>query len=285
MRNDMRKTMFAGAAAAVVLSAVLVAAQSAPAGNTRYVMKMELQPIAGQAPPDADSMSSMMVGMLKKTMMPEGSVEMEFVTDGQSARTEMHNAMAMMPKGTVILYPAGQSDGYVLNVADKTYYVLKMPNAPVLPPGVTLPKPETSVKRSGTFDTIAGVRAEKVNILWRMAMPIPEGAQVPPGVPTELSIDIESWCSADVKMPAAVSRMVNGAEMSMPGMGMDEILKACPFAVRSRMRMSMMPGYEIVQTMTSVTGAEAASPDLYKVPAGYKEVPAPTPKMPGIGGK
>jgi hypothetical protein len=65
-----------------------------------------------------------------------------------------------------------------------------------------------------------------------------------------------------------------GVAQSMPGFGIEDIMKACPFPLQQSMRMSMMPGYAIVSTVTSATEASPA-PDLFKVPADYKEVPAP----------
>lgn len=271
----MKKRMLAALLLAVVC-AIPLAAQST--GGMRYVMKMELQQLSGEAAQGGNPMAAMMVEQLKQMVFPQGPVEMEFLTDGQSVRTEMRAQMATMPKGAIVLYPAGQTDGYVLNTAEKTYYVMKPPQAPVLPGGMTLPKPEIAVKPTGTFETIVGHKAEKVTIAWRMAMPIPEGAELPPGMPTEVTMDIENWCASDLKIPSGAMRMMSGMAQSMPGFGLEDIAKACPFALRSTMRMSMMPGYAIVSTVTSTSDASPAA-DLFKVPPDFKEVPAP--KMPG----
>ena len=45
--------------------------------------------------------------------------------------------------------------------------------------------------------------------------------------------------------------------------------------------MSMLPGYAIVSTVTAAESASPA-PEMFKLPAGYKEVPMPTPKLPGV---
>ncbi len=272
----MKKHFYAVALLVLSLTGALVSAQST---GSEFVSRLELREVAG-APASANQMSTMMVDMFKKMVLPEGPVDVKLITDGQSVRTEMNGTMATLTKGSIVLYPAGQADGYVIDPAAKTYYVLKV-QAPQMPAGVTLPKPEVSVKRSGTFDTIAGHRAEKVDIGWRMAMPIPEGMEPPPGMPTDFSMDIENWCATDIKMPSSAMQMFGGVAQSMPGFGLEELTKACPFALKSRMRMSMLPGYELVQTVTSAKDA-TPSPDLFKVPAGYKEVQPPTPKMPGM---
>jgi len=267
----MKKSM-SGAALLAIIAAIGLSAQST-GGGMRYVMKMELVQI-GDAQQASNQMAAMAINMFKQTVLPDGSVEMEMLTDGQSLRTEMRGQMATLPKGAIVLYPAGQTDGFVLNPQEKTYYVMKPPQAPVLPGGMAMPKAEIAVKPSGTFETIAGHKAEKVVIAWRMPMPVPEGVELPPGMPTELTMDIENWCASDMKIPSGATRMMSGMAQAMPGFGLEEIAKACPFAMRSTMRMSMLPGYAIVSTVTSTSDASPA-PDTFKVPADYKEVPAP----------
>jgi hypothetical protein len=266
-----------------------VAAAAAPqsqASGQQFVVKIDMQKAAGADAQDANNPLAMAGQMFRQMMLPDGAVEMAVMTDGQSVRTELRGRWLTMPSGTVMLKLAGQANaGYVLNPADKTYYVLKTDavTMPELPNGMTLPKPEVSVKPGGTFETIAGYRAEKVDVSWRMAIPIPEGVDVPPGLPTDVSLAIEMWCAPDLKMPEASGAMATSAiAKMMPGMGFDQIMNSCSFPLRSRMRLSMMPGYEMLTTVTP-GGNQAPSPDLFKIPAGYKEVPMPAPRLPGIG--
>jgi hypothetical protein len=260
-------------------SAALFAQQAAPAqpGGTGfrfvYLLKTQRNNTASPADPIATSAAE----NFRKAVLPEGSVEMEFVTDGQSVRTELHGPMSGLPKGSVVVFPTGQPAGYVLNPAEKTYFVLRPPQLPPMPPGTSLPKPAVSVKPSGTFETIAGLQAEKINMSWSMPMPLPPGAEVQPGMPKDISMEYENWCVRDITMPAAVMRLMNGAEQSMQGLGLEAFTKACPFAVRSRMRMSTMPGVDLLSEVTSLR-RDTPSPDLFKLPAGYTEVPSPTPK-------
>jgi len=265
----MTKRMLAAVLVATVCTIPLVAQST---GGMRYVIRMELQ--QGAEAGAGNQMAAMIAQQIKQTVFPEGAAEMEFVTDGQSVRTEIRAPMATLPKGAIVLYPAGQTDGYVLNAAEKTYYVMKPPQMPALPGGMTMPKPEIAVKPSGTFQTMVGHKAEKVTITWRIAMPVPEGVELPAGMPTELTMDIESWCANDIKIPPGAMRMMGSAAQSMPGFGIEDIMKACAFPLQQSIRMSMMPGYAIVSTVTSASEASPA-PDMFKVPADYKEVPAP----------
>jgi len=267
-------------AALASLTAVLGAQQPPPAqtgggGGLRFVYALKIERNNTASP--SDPVATMAVENFRKGVLPEGSVEMEFVTDGQSVRTELRGPMSGLPKGSVVLFPAGQAAGYVLNPAEKTYFVLRPPQMPPLPPGATLPKPAVTVKPSGTFETIAGLKAEKVNMSWSMPMPVPPGAEVQPGMPKDISMEYENWCAPDIRMPAAAMKLMQGAEQSIQGLGFETFTKACPFAVRSRMRMSAMPGVDVVSEVTSFR-RDNPSPDLFKLPPGYTEVPSPTPK-------
>ncbi len=249
-------------------------------------MKIELGKIAAETAAQGDSLLAMMGDMFKQTILPDGTAEMVMTTDGESGRTELRGRWSMMPSGSVMLSRGGDSNSYVLNPAEKTYYVVK-PDAvkmPDLPGGLTLPKPEVTVKPTGTFETIVGHRAERIDVSWRMALPVPEGTDLPPGVPTSVDLQLEQWCAPDVKGPTAERALAVGAMAKMlPGMGFEELLQSCSFPLRSRMRMSLMPGYELLMSVTSITDVSPA-PDAFAIPTGYKEVPMPMPKLPGIGG-
>ena len=247
---------------------------------------MEMQKVTGAETPDADNPIAMMGQMVRQMMLPDGVVDMAVATDGQSVRTELHGRWMTMPQNAVLLSLADRANtNYVLDPAARTYYAIKIDavKLPELPNGMVLPKPEVSVKPSGTFETIAGYRAEKVDVSWRMALPIPEGVDLPPGMPTDVSLAIEMWCAPDVKMPAVNGMLTTGAIGQMlPGIGFDQIAKACSFPMRSRVRLSMMPGYEMVTTVTQAS-QQPPAPDAFTIPAGYKEVPMPAPKLPGLG--
>jgi hypothetical protein len=265
------------AAALTVLVGAPLAAQT-PAKGMTFTSRMELAKATGADAGASTDMGEMMANMFKGMMFPNGPVEMEYVTDGESVRTELRGQMAMLKKGSIILYQAGKTDGVVLDPAEKTYWVMKTTTPPEAAAVLAQMKPEVTVVPTGVFETILGHKAEKVNVTFRMAIPIPAGAEVPPNMPTELVMNMENWCASDVKMPSSVMKLAGMAVQGMPGFSMEDMVKACPFSLRMRMRMSMMPGWEM---LTAVTKQGEASPtaDLFKIPEGYKEVP-----MPKIGG-
>lgn len=258
---------------AVLVAAIPIRAQ-APGKMLKYTSRMDLVKSADAGA--GSEMGEMMAGMLKQVMFPNGPIEMDYASDGQSVRAELHAQMANMPKGSVILYLAGKADGVVLNPVDKTFFTLK---APVPPPEAAAilaqMKPVVTTTRSGTFETIQGYKAEKVDTTVQMQIPLPQGVEPPPGIPSEFVMTIESWCAPDVKLPTAASQFLGMATReSMPGFNMEDLAKACPFPLRSRMRMSMMPGWEMSMSVVS-PGEVDLAPDLFKMPEGYKEVAPP----------
>lgn len=281
------------AALLLVLSTPLAAqaqtvpeAAAQPATAQQYVTRLELQKVADAPAQDANGMMAMASDMLKKMLLPDGPVEMTTTTDGQSVRAETRGRWMTMPSGAIVLMRAGDKNlGYVLNPAEKTYYALKLPEFPMLPPD--MPKPEVGVKASGVFETIAGHRAERVDVSWRIAIPVPEGVEVPPGVPTEIGFQLDLWCAQDIKLrsPRNLANMEAAGAISamMPGKAVDDLTKSCSFPLKERLRFSVMPEYEIRSTVTSIAEVPS-SPDLFAIPAGYKEVPTPEFKFPGIGG-
>ena len=264
-----------------------IAQDGATLSGHRYVMKIEIEKVADAGGEEANRMFATVGEMLRHTLLPDGVVEASITTDGRSVRSELRGRVLAMPSGTVVLTRAGDAnDGYVLDPAAKTYYIVKPAamNTPDPPAGVTVSSPEVSVNRSGIYDTIVGYRAEKIAASWRMAIPVPDGVEMPPGFPSDVRIEIEEWCSPDVKLPSSKSTNALTAIGSlMPGAEMDALLKMCSVPLRARLYTSMMPGYRIVYAVTSITRT-SVSPDLFTVPVGYKEVPMPAPKPPGGGG-
>jgi hypothetical protein len=194
--------------------------------------------------------------------LPDGKAEMEYVTDGRSVRAVLHGRMAGQLDGTVSLSIAGDPDHYVLNPVDRTYWVAKPRPAGTSPEGSA-----TAVQRTNTFETIAGYRAEKMTLVYRELPPPPPGV-----APMELRVELETWCTSQLDVPAGM--VMNMALSFMNEATAREFQKACPLVLRSVMRMSTMPGYEVTSVVTSIQKV-SPSPDLFRVPPGYREVQRP----------
>lgn len=88
----------------------------------------------------------------------------------------------------------------------------------------------------------------------------------------------EMWIAGPYKAYAALAAKGNSMFTTMgPEMAK---LALDGLTMRSIMRGDMYGGKEIEQVVTKI-GEETASPDLFEIPAGFKEIPAPAVKIGG----
>jgi hypothetical protein len=138
-----------------------------------------------------------------------------------------------------------------------------------------------TTKRTGEFATVAGLKAERVTMVMTMPIPMPPGAENLPAevmamMPTEIRIDGDMW-QAPVYAKYTKGMAKAFSQGPMAAMGLDKLMSGAEgFIVRQVMRMSMLAGYEIETVVTRV--AEEDVPDTaFDLPAGFKEIPMPTP--------
>jgi hypothetical protein len=158
----------------------------------------------------------------------------------------------------------------VINPAEKTYWRMTRPaGAPGAPPA-----PSIKVERSGTFETIAGVRAERAAVEIRVPLPIPADAAMP-GLPADIAIAADAWLADHYKKYAAMA-LGFSAVMGSPGANP---LATAGFPMRTIMRGDLFGGQEIESLVTSIS--ETAAPaGAFDVPSEYTEVPAPRVGLP-----
>jgi hypothetical protein len=151
--------------------------------------------------------------------------------------------------GTVTLIPSGSGQRFVLDDSNRTYYVVPVEDQSASSP----PTPDVNQ---------------------RDAFPAPQGP-VPPGTPTEMHTECELWCAVDVRVPDTLTANLNPLARSTAAPSVIRAAAtACPLPLRSRKRYSLMPGYEIVSTITSIKPA-SPSASLFRVPPDYRQVPPP----------
>ena len=101
-------------------------------------------------------------------------------------------------------------------------------------------------------------------------------------IPKEIRVDGDSWvANAHTKYTKTMTKVL--AQGPMAGIGLDKLLNDSQgLSVRQVMRMSILPGYELETLVTKIV--EEDVPDsVFDVPAGYKEIPMPTPgKLPAV---
>lgn len=254
----------------LVVAIVTAVAFSAPlqAAEIKYTMHMEAKAAANAA---SDPMSAMAGGMLTQ-MFPPGGLDQMIIAGDKGMRSEQKQEMGPMKAGSVTLIkPDGTQ--YVLDPAAKTYY--KVPAAPPeMAAMMAQMNPKVTVGKMGVFETIDGMKCERVTLSMSMAIPGIDPSQLPPGMPAELTMGMDMWLSDAVKVPASAGSSTMGMAKQF---GFDQLpeLKKVLGDGRLPVKMVMtMFGVEMIMTVKDIKN-EAADPALFEIPKDYKEVPPP----------
>jgi hypothetical protein len=257
-------------AAALILA--LNCSLASLSADLKYTMTLAARP--SSAPPAAPSspVLGMLAPMLVNTIAPPGGVQITVTIGEAGARFEYDKAYAIIPAGGVMIVRADGTIA-VLNPAERTFWQMAKPAGL----GANAVQPEVKVDRSGAFDTIAGVRAERATINIKVPLPLPPGTQMP-GLPSEVTVSGDTWLADQYKKYAAMSA---GITSIMGTLGPDAVA-AAGFPMRSIMRSELFGAQEIESLVTSI--AEVSAPAaVFQVPDGFKEVPPPAMGMPGLG--
>jgi hypothetical protein len=248
---------------------VLIAAARADA-ELKYTMHMEMKKGEAAAATPANPLLSMMADTVMKQIVPEGTADIVYVIGEKGARIEFTKAAMGQPAGTVNL---ARPDGtlIVMNPTAKTYWKTTSQAGLTAMQAAGVPAPEVTARRTGQFETVAGVQCEVITFDWKMALPIPEAARasMPPDFPSVIAMNGESCATTDQyqKYAEVAARSASGL---MSAMGFDKIAQG---GLVLRQTMSMM-GFEMRANVTEL--AEAAAPEgAFEIPADYKEVPMP----------
>jgi hypothetical protein len=253
----------------IVAAAVLLGACVAPLrAELKYTMRIEARPSSVPAPPSTNPMLGMIGAAVVGSMAPPGGLEMTVTVGERGTRVEYAKDYLIVPAGgATIVRPDGSM--IVTNPAARTYWQMAKPDLSGL--GAT---PVVTVRRTGEFSTVAGTRAERASMEIRVPLPAPAGAQLPPGIPTEMVLTGDVWLADQYRQ---YSKMSSGT-MGASALGMDA-MAAEGFVVRSIMRGEILGNQEIEAAVSNL--AELAVPaELFGVPAGFTEVPPPAGMMP-----
>jgi hypothetical protein len=134
--------------------------------------------------------------------------------------------------------------------------------------------PKVTVGKGGVFETIDGMKCEKVSLTMTMGIPGVDPSQLPPGMPTEITMAADFWLTDAVKVPTTAAAASLGA---LKQFGFDQMPELKKLAGDGRMMVKSvmtMFGVEMIMTSKDIK-TEAAAADLFEIPKDYKEVPAP----------
>ena len=240
-------------AAVAGLLALLTAWQAKPAGTgMRIVMHVEALRIR------SDGSAS----RFPHRILPDGDAVFEFTTDGESVRTTLHGRMLGLADGSVALVAAKSGQHITLDPGNRTYYVTEL-----IARGGSAPN-DLRVTPTSSYDSILGHKVRCVKVSFTEAIKASDGSS------RALLTEIDAWCATDLKVPRVVADAVNMA-LSFVGRSAGAAYAAsCPVVLRSRLRTALTPGLELVWSVTAIESIKT-SPDMFTVPRGFKQIPAP----------
>jgi len=262
--------MIPGMTKKLVLALVAAVAFSAPAaaGELKYTMHMEAKAAANAA---NDPMAAMAGGMIGQ-MFPAGGIDQTVVAGDKGVRSEQKQEFAGVKAGTITLIKPDGSQ-YMIDPSTKTYW--KVPAMPAeMAQMLAQMNPKITVGKRGVFETVDGVKCEHITMNMAMAIPGIDPSQMPPGMPTELSMTYDVWLSDTVKMPPAAAAMSLGM---LKQFGLDQMSDLKKLSEDGRMMIKgvmTMFGVEMIMQAKDIK-TEAAAAELFDIPKDYKEVPAP----------
>jgi len=246
--------------AVVILIGVVVAPLRA---DLQYTIRTEAHPSTvaptGPGNPLFTMLSSLVLGMIA----PPGGTEMTVTVGEHGTRVDYPRAFAMVPAGgSVIVLPDGEM--VVLNQSAKTFW--KAPRLDVAS-GLNGTAPSVTIQRTGTFASVAGVRAEHAAVEIKVALP---AAAALPGLPPDLVMSGDAWFSDAHKRYVRPAGVLSGLAGSI---GLDGLSDA-GFLMRSVLRSELFGQQELESLVTNIRETDVP-PAMFQVPEGFTEVPPP----------
>jgi hypothetical protein len=238
------------------------------AAGLKYTVHLEVRQAAGGS---QDQLSMLMANVMSN-LIPPGGVDQAVSVSDKGTRAEQKQAFSGLPAGAVLLTrPDGSGVG--MDPAAKTFW--KQPTGTDVAANALAQmggaKPDVKVKKTGEFETIDGMKAERVNVTLGLPLPM-DPAQLPPGFPTQLTITMDVWVTDAIKSPVTGSAASNELLAKfLPDPTALKDLNDGRFMLRQVMSMF---GLEIVTTVKDVVKGDVAD-TLFDVPKDYKEVPPP----------
>lgn len=239
----------------------------------KYTLRTELQKVDVKGAPAPNPLLAMMGEAMSRQVLPEGNATMTYLVSEKGTRLEFLNAAMGQAAGTVSLM---QPDGtaVMLNPKDQTYWKMGLQGAAasLQAAGVT---PKVTTARTGEAETVAGVKCERSTFAVQVDLPLPEAARQSLGAGFPSSIDLAGdTCSTTDQFPQ-YAPMVSKTQATgiLAALGLDSLAQG-GIVLRQSIRLG---GVEIRSVVTEIS-EQPAAPELFDIPAGYKEVPPPAPR-------
>jgi hypothetical protein len=241
--------------------------------DLKYTTHTEMKPVTGPAPATpANPLLGMIGTQMVQQMLPGGPADTVYIIGANGMRMEfVKGGISGSPEGTVMLLMTN-GDIVQLNSRNKTYWKSTAAQMGALLQSMGM-QPQVTVKPGTDTVTIAGIRAKRSDFEINIALPIPEEmrAQLPPGMPTAISMSGEMWAATtpyEKYLP-----VLSKAAPLVGGMGMSKLIES-GITMRQVTRSDLFAGQQLEMVVTSI-GEEAVPASQFAVPADYTEVPSP----------
>ena len=247
--------------AAFVVAAAIPLVSAASSGVTISVVVT----VAKDQPPTEQIQRSL------DSLIPGGRAEVRYQVRGDAIRAEIGSDLFGFAQGAVRLLKAGDQTEYVLNPATKTFRKLS-PNAWASDSD----RPTIQIRTLPGRRTILGYMTHGIVVTYqqrirRADLPAPDQA------PQDVSVVTENWCTDELVVPSRLVGLIDTASRQAQLAG-QSVGEHCPLPMLSRSRMSVLPGVEIVSTVTSVDGRAPIADSQFEIPSDYKEKRLPSPR-------
>lgn len=244
-----------------VLCVVLVLGASLDA-ELKFTVHTEIR----QVPSAVQNEMSAFLGQMLSQAIPAGGFD-QMVTAGERAvRIETKQAMPGVPP--VLLVRDGQS--YGLDPVTKTYWKQQASSAEQMQQVLGSIKPEIKINRTGQFETINNMRAERYTMT--MSLALPGLGDAAPGMPGGMVMTFDLWLTDAIKNPSGW--MPSGADpklLAQFGLGDMTKIIGDRFMLKGVMGANLFGGTEFVFSTRDISTVDV--PDsVFDIPKDYREV-------------
>ncbi len=250
----------------------LIAAQSTPAAppvGLKASMRLEIARVTPAPGAVKDSPYAGLGPLMMQMLTPEGPVTMDWAGGAEGVRATLKSRLSVLPAGSIVVQRTGASVIHVMDPERKTYF--EVPAAAATESGAAVP--DLQLRATGDTATIAGQRAERYELSLTLSLPASSGAAASASLPHDFQIAGDMWFS-DAFSGAEYAAMLKTIDALIAIPGLSAAVPKGRFPVRTRLRLSLLPDFELRSEVTQLTTAPF-DPALLAVPPDYRKVDAP----------
>jgi hypothetical protein len=255
---------FARAVIACLL--VLPVLQHALQAELKFTLHTDLNRVEGVA---TNEWSAFLI-QIAKQVMPPGGVDHVVIVGDKAMMLEQKQPFGGMAAGVQTLFRDNQQ--YGIDPVTRTFWKERQTSEAELREwGAS--QPEVKVDRTGESRTIDGMRAERVTTTVTLKSQVLERSF--PGLAEPPSITIDVWVTDAVKLPGGWMPLIDRKLLAELGLAQLRDFTVGKFMLRGVIKSNVLSGLELAMMATNVTTEDVAD-SVFEIPAGYKEVPAPS---------